>query len=303
MANKLSLPDFLEDYGDEDACWNHLRHARWGNTEFECPACGETEHWGLIKTRKLFECYQCGKQTSVTAGTILQDTKLPLTTWFLAAYLILTTKKGFSTLELARKTGVSDKTAWFLHHKITSVLGHAQAREMFGLVEADETHLGGKGPTKGGRAPNQELVMGIVECHENRCGRLRLYQIPETSRIVLHSRLAETVQSGSTVRTDGWQPYRRMEPLGFEHERISSLQTGTPGRQTPRIQMVFANLRSVMKGVHTQCSPVKLQSFLDLFAFRFNHRDDLATGLQTAVELWASSKPLTYQGIRCGGLN
>jgi predicted RNA-binding Zn-ribbon protein involved in translation (DUF1610 family) len=89
-----SLIEFVNEHPSEEDCWQFLREHRWGNNGFTCPNCGEDEHWGFIQTRKLFECYECRKQTSVTAGTILQDTKLDLQTWFLAIYHVVKTKRG-----------------------------------------------------------------------------------------------------------------------------------------------------------------------------------------------------------------
>lgn len=152
MAELLSLHAYMEKFGTERACWNHLRRARWGPDGFECPRCGETERWGLIETRKLFQCHACRYQCSITAGTIMQDTKLPLTTWFLAARLVLTFKKGISSHELGRQLGVCQETAWYLIQRLCRVVQRSYGRELFGLVEVDETYVGGyRGERKAGR--------------------------------------------------------------------------------------------------------------------------------------------------------
>lgn len=300
MAEEMSIRDFYERFPNETACWQHLRTHRWGEEGFECPRCGETDHWGLIKTRRLFECYECGKQTSVTAGTILQDTKLDLQTWFLAAYLILTWKKGISTPELARKTGISERSAWFVLHRITHVLGQATAEDLFGVVEADETFLGGKGEPEGGRPANQATVLGAVERREGRLGRLRLSVVPDRSGETFNTTLQPGLRPGTSLWTDGWAGYQSVQDV--DHWPISDAQATAPGHQIPAIHVVFANLKSVMKGVHGWCSRAKLQVFLDLFAYRFNHRDDLDAGVEQALGLLATTKPIGCQRL-VGGNN
>lgn len=297
MADKLSLRDFLDHFPDEQACWNHLRDARWGPNGFECPRCGETERWGLLQTRKLFQCKRCRHQTSVTSGTIFQDTKLELWTWFLAAYLILTTKKGISTPELARKVGFSEKTAWFVKHKIVHTLGREQASQLFGLVEVDEAFLGGKTPDVNGRATNKQQVLGAVEVGEDGLGRLRLTHVPNVKLATLQATLDATVEKGSRIHTDGYTAFLSVE--GYDHHRFIPEVRYKGGKELPRIHLVFSNLKRVIKGTHTKFHPAKLQAYLDEFVYRFDHRDDLTRAFQHGIRLLVSSKPLVYGEVRC----
>lgn len=298
MADELSLTGFYERFPDDDACWNHLREHRWDEDAFMCPACGEDERWGLIETRKLFECYECGRQTSITAGTVLEDTKLDLHTWFLAAFLVLTTKKGLSTLELARKIGVSEKTGWFVHHTITTVIGQAQAGQLFGTVEVDETRIGGTDRSGGGEPDNQEYVLGAVEQREDELGRVRLARIDVRNRDTLHGHIEDAVEPGSCVRTDRWRAYLELED--HEHDRAPRDLPNGSERYVPRIHVVFANLATQLGGTHAWCSAEKLQAYLDLFAYRFNHRDDQRAGFEQALGLLCSSKPVRWEGLVCG---
>lgn len=300
MTDEPSLPDFYDEFPDEEACWTYLREQRWGEDAFECPACGEDDHWGLIETRKLFECYACGRQTSITAGTVLEDTKLDLHTWFLAAFLVLTHKKGLSTLELARRIGVSEKTGWFVHHTITTVIGQAQAEDLFGTVEVDETSIGGTGPPGGGNPPNQEQVLGQVECGEERLGRVRFSVIEGRDRATVHGEIGEAVQPGSTVRTDRFRSYLKLED--HDHDRAPQGFPGGSERYIPRIHVVFGNLQNQLRGTHSGCSGEKLQAYLDVFAYRFNHRDNLQDGFEQALGLLVSPKPVRWQGL-VGGVN
>lgn len=297
MDPNLSFLEFTQRF-DEDTCWAHLRTARWGEDSFQCPRCGEDEHWGFIQTRKLFQCHECGKQTSITSGTTLADTKLDLATWFAATFLLTTTKKGVSTPDLARKLGISEKTAWFVSHKILTVLGEADARQLLGLVEADETFLAGQAG-QGGRARNEHMVFGVVERPDDEpgLGRVALRHIPKASRDDLHSGIEATVEAGSRVRTDGWQPYRGLER--HEHDRVPK-HSKAEGRQLPAIHTVFGNLKRVLKGVHTHVSEAKLQAFLDVFTFRFNHRDAPIEGVREALGGLVRAGPMRYGEVRCG---
>jgi transposase-like protein len=289
----MSTADFYERFPDEDACWRYLREQRWGPDQFDCPACGETEHGGLIQTRKLFECYACGKQTSLTAGTVLEDTKLDLQTWFLAAYYILTTKKSIRTPELARKVGFSERTAWFVHHKLTTVLGQAQAGQLLGTVEVDEEPIGGQeDPPK---AELRTTKSSYWAWSNNARAVLAGYgscRFPTRGRASLHPPIKQLIPPGSTVRTDRWRSYLQLED--HEHDRAPRDHPKGSSRYIPRTHLVFGNLKTVPKGVHGWCSAGKLQAYLDLFAYRFNHRDDLKEAFEQGVGCW-------FRLSRCGG--
>lgn len=298
MTDEMSLTEFYERFPGEDTCWTYLRQQRWGEDAFQCPACGEEEHWGLIETRKLFECYACGKQTSITAGTVLEDTKLDLHTWFLAAFLVLSHKKGLSTLELARKIDVSAKTGWFVHHTLTTVIGQAQAEALFGTVEVDEASVGGTGPPGGGNPPNQEQVLGQVECREDRLGRVRLRVIDGRDRATIHGEIEQGIEPESTVRTDRFRSYLKLDD--HEHDRAPKDLPNGSERYIPRIHVVFGNLQNQLRGTHSGCSGEKLQAYLDVFAYRFNHRDELQAGFEQALSSLVSAKPVRWEGLVSG---
>lgn len=298
MADAPSLYDFLAQFPDDQACWNHLREARWG-TGFECPRCRETERWSFIKTRKLFQCNACKYQASVTSGTILQDTKLPLHKWFLAAFFILTTKKGLSTHELARKVGVHQETAWFLHNKLVSVVQTRVGRELFGLVETDETYVGGKRGSVG-RRTSKATVVGMVESHEQGAGNLHLVHVENASGAELQPAVRAHVRPGSTVKTDGWQAYWGLDGE-YDLDNKTQPSRAQAKEHLPWIHIVFSNLKRVMGGVHTKATREKVQSFLDLFSYRFNHRSDLGRGLEAVLVGFVQAPVLRYEDIKGSG--
>lgn len=307
MANLVSLTEYMERFGTEDACWQHLRQARWGEDGFECPRCHETEHWGFIETRKLFQCHECGYQCSITAGTIMQDTKLALTTWFLAARLVLTMKKGISSHELARQLDISQDAAWYLIQRLSCVVKRAYGRQLFGLVEVDETYVGGKRSQEegSGRSHSRASVLGFVESKDNSAGNLVLHHVPDVSSTSIDPQLeAHVDKETAVVKTDGWLAYWSLaERTGFEHEMVKMDHLDVPAHEIfPWVHIVWSNLKRVIRGVHTKASRAQLQDYLDLFAFRFNHREDLQAGVEEGVVGLVSSKPVTREALKGGEL-
>ena len=173
----LSEIEFRERFGTEEACRKALFDMRW-REGLACPACG---HRGLcaLKTRKLFQCNRCKKQVRLTAGTVFQDTKLPLTAWFTAIYHLAQGKNGISSIELARRLGVKRQTAWLIKHKLMRAMGAREAEKpkLAGRVEVDDAYLGGERPGgKRGRgaAGKTPIVAAVETTAERRPKRLRL---------------------------------------------------------------------------------------------------------------------------------
>ncbi|PSG96981.1 hypothetical protein BRD56_07840 [Thermoplasmatales archaeon SW_10_69_26] len=195
-----SLTEFVNTHPTEEDCWQYLREHRWGKDGFTCPDCGEDEPWGLIQTRHVFECYACRKQTSVTAGTILQDTKLDLQTWFLAIYHVIKTKKGITEPELARTLGVHAETAHNIRQKIYRILRRAQQRSLDGVGEADETYVGGKRPDdSSGRGTSKQCVVALVDNKDEEAGNLHLQCVPGAGGENLAPTVRVRVQEGSML--------------------------------------------------------------------------------------------------------
>jgi predicted RNA-binding Zn-ribbon protein involved in translation (DUF1610 family)/transposase-like protein len=291
MKHVPSLDDFEEAFPTEESCWTHLRDARWGEDSFTCPDCGESEHWGFIETRDLFECYQCHKQTSVTAGTILQDTKLDLRTWFRAVHLLTTTKKSVSGLELARKLGVHPETGYHVHQKVCHVLGTTEGRALFGIVEGDETYVGGKRPEDdSGRGTSKAQVLGLVEHREDHAGNLHLMHVPDGSGETLGGVVRDRVAGDACVWTDGWAGYQGLDGGrdGGQDGREHEARVPGPDEQAhdvlPWFHTVASNLKDVVHHVHRFVSDANVQPYLDAFRYRFNHRARLGDGFRKALE-------------------
>lgn len=290
------LLEFMERFPDEQTCGEHLREARWG-TGFECPMCEENEHWGFIRTRKRWECYECGHQCSVTSQTIMHDTKLPLRTWFLAAYLVFTTKKGISSHELARKLDIKQESAWYLQQRLSRVVGTKHGRQLFGLVEADESYVGGKG-SKPGRSTDKTLVLGLVEDKGESAGNLHLRALSRANRDSVQPVVEDHVELGACVRTDGWSAYAKLEEEGYEHDPHIQERPEDASENLPWVHVVFSNLKRVIMGTHTRADEPKFQGYLDLFNDRFNWRARLGKGLDLGLEGLANTPALTRKQIR-----
>lgn len=296
MPRILSLDEFEAAFPDEDACWNHLARARWPNG-FRCPLCDQTEH-RFLRSRRLFECLACGHQSSVTSGTLLQDTKLALRTWMRAVYLFATTKKSVSACELQRKLGLgSYSTAWLLHAKIQRAL-KKDAQDLRGLVEVDETFVGPVSLGRGGRGSGKAVVAVAVEERGEHAGRLALLHVQDASSGSLAAFVQANVELGSVIKTDGWKGYARLPESGYQH---AAEVEGAPERAPevlPRMHVAAGNLKRVLDGVHAgRVSRRHLHAYLAEFAFRYNHRGHVGRAFGIALQLIAQARPLTYKMV------
>jgi transposase-like protein len=284
-----SLIEFQAEFGTEAACAAYLVELRWPNG-FVCPACGSLRAWTLKTKTHTFECADCGRQTSVRAGTILQDSKLALTTWFLAAFLIATHSNGLSARQLQRLLGLgSYRTAWMLAGKLRRAMVDPQRAPLSGLIEADESTLPLRtkdDPAAGGGGHSLEgkmALVGAVEISDGVVGRLRLQAIDDYSAETLHAFLLKAVTPGSAVKTDGWSGYPGAPGLAHDPHVI-----------LPTIHTVFSNVKSWAKGVYHGLRRPHLQSYLDEFVFRFNRRRTPHAAFRSILRIATAIKPVPY---------
>src|SRR5881394_3541005 len=217
------MPSFLARFGSDEQCREYLFKARWPNG-FRCAACGHDDAYAL-RTKIVYECVACGKQHSLLAGTIFEQTKTGLARWFLAIYLVTSSKRGISAMELQRQLGfASYGTAWAWLHKIRRAMVARDREPLGGRVEADETLVGGAKPGKPGRgAAGKTVVAGAIESGRGkgkgrRLGRLRLEAVPDASAASLQGFLGRNVHSPAEVATDGWRGYDGLAAEGYHHE-------------------------------------------------------------------------------------
>lgn len=304
MTERLDLPTLIDRYHDEDSCRDLLERLRWPDGPV-CPDCGESERIGRVSTRPLIRCNACGRQFSVTVGTVLQDSKLPLWKWFLATYLVCESKKGYSSNQLKRTLGVTYKTAWFVTHRIRGAMGQVHREQLTGVIEVDETFHGGKRRFPGrkghtGPAPgynplaDKTIVVGAVE----RGGQVRLRVVPDRKARTLGEFIVAEVADGATaVYTDEFAAYRaaRIADENTVHETVNhSADEWVRGDvHTNTVEGVWSLFKRSVIGTHHQLSVKHLPAYLDEIAFKYNNRDNLEIFRET-LRVLVTADPMTY---------
>ena len=248
-----------------------------------CPKCGYLKSWNKGET--LYECASCGRQTSVIAGTIFQDTRKPLRTWFTAIWWVTTQKNGASAIGLQQILGLgSYKTAWTWLHKIRTAMVNPKRTKLSGTVEVDETYIGGEeNDGKRGRGTsNKSLVVVAVELREgrNQLGRIRMKFVPDASKESLQGFICENIERGSTIITDGWSSYASINKQGYHHEIPKRFEVADEKNLLPHVHMIVSLLKRWILGTHQGAvQDTHLQAYLDEYVFRFNRRKSAKRGL------------------------
>jgi hypothetical protein len=253
-------------------------------------------------------CSECGTRTSVTAGTIFDRTRTPLTVWFAACWLFATGKDGVSALSLKRTLEIgSYQTAWAMLHRLRSVLVRPGRDRLAGAVEVDETYIGGvESGLPGGRAPGKKVLVGIaVEVHEPRgLGRCRMRPLADTSADSLHAFVREHVEPGAKVITDAWQGYHGLDKLGYVHDRRSQRASRARGEDPHQLLPATHRVASLAKrwllGTHQgSVDRPHLPAYLDEFVFRFNRRHSRSRGMlfYRVLELAVLHAPVRYDHL------
>jgi transposase-like protein len=304
-----NMREFRERFSTQDACREYLVRCRWPDG-FVCPKCLSKKAW-LNKKRYSFECQECGRQTSPTANTIMHRSHLPLQEWFWAAYLVATHTPGISALQLQRQLGIGGyKNAWHLLHRLRRAMVNDNRTRLSGLIEVDESFIGGPAKGKKGRgvaaSSHKSLVVGAVEVltYENadgkrqeRAGRLRLALITAATEESLGEFLTQNIESGSRVRTDGWKGYSDAAVADFIHHVRVVGSSQLAHKKFPHIHRVFSNLKTWINGTHHGVEPKHLPSYLDEFVFRFNRRNTPMAAFQTLLGISVQKKPTPLEAF------
>jgi len=293
--------EFEKWFISEEACREYIFRLRWPNG-FRCPRCHHPKAW--LTSRKLHHCAQCGLETSVTAGTIFQDTRKPIRVWFQAMWYVVSQKNGVSALGLQRVLGLPRyETAWIWLHKLRTAMIRPGRDRLSGTVEVDETYIGGVWPGKRGRgAAGKSLIIIAAEDKENHLGRIRLRRVPDASAASLIPAVQDSVEPGNVVRTDGWKGYARLNSEGYRHMKVR--QFADIGENLlPLTNRVASLLKRWLQGTHQGAIRAShLDYYLDEYTFRFNRRTSRSRGklFYRLVQQAVTVAPVKGQDIRGG---
>jgi transposase-like protein len=291
-----TLLEFEARFSSEEACRDYLYQLRWPNG-FRCPYCGHEKAW-LVGT-VLFQCARCDHQISVIAGTIFHGTHKPLTLWFRTIWWVTGQKNGASALGLKRILGLgSYRTAWTWLHKLRRAMVTPGRNRLAGIIEVDESYIGGEKPGKRGRGTaGKSLVVIAAEVKGPRIGRIRLHRVSDASAESLEEVVQEAADQGSVIRTDGWSGYSQLNSLGYVHLVVRK-DADLGENLLPSCHRVASLLKRWLMGTHQGAvSHDHLDYYLDEFTFRFNRRTSHHRGklffrlLQNAVEV----NPVTFR--------
>jgi transposase-like protein/IS1 family transposase len=272
MKSGMNLIKLMDDFGSDERARKYLESLRWPNG-VACLRCGSLKCY-YTSTRRTWECNSCGYHFSVTAGTMFHDTHLPLHKWLLAAYLMVESKNGISALQLQRTLDVAYRTAWYLCHRIRVAMEDAYPMRLRGIVEIDETFVGGKVRGKGrGHKGNKAVVVGAVQ----RGGKISLKVIEARDRETLQKFIGEvTADETEAYFTDEWAPYAGIADENTRHETVNhSIEEWTRGDiHTNAVENVWSLLKRSIIGAYQRVSVKHLDAYLDELEWRFNNRDN-----------------------------
>jgi transposase-like protein len=299
-----SLIEAIRYFSDLDVCTDFVANLRWPDGP-ACPRCGSTEY-SYLTTRRLWKCKGCKKQYSVKLGTIFEDSPLGLDKWLPAVWLIANSKNGISSHELGRALGTTQKSAWFMLHRIRLAMQTGSFLKLSGEVEVDETYIGGKarnmhaaarrripqgrsiGPTA-----NKTPVLGMRE----RSGKVRAEVVPNVSKKEVQPRVRESITPGSTLYTDAFSSYAGLDG-DFVHQVIDHTEKYVEGRvHTNGIENFWSLLKRGLHGTYVSVEPFHLFRYLDERVLTYNLRDLNDYGRFEAVLRHVAGRRLTWAEV------
>jgi transposase-like protein len=296
--------EFLDWFHDEEACINYLEQLRWPQG-FICPCCGVRDEPYQVSRGRIM-CRTCRHQCTATAGTLFAKTRTPLRTWFAAAWYVTSQKNGVSALGLQRALGLgSYQTAWSMLHRLRRAMVNPAREKLRGVVEVDETYIGGR--EKGKRSAihyskkKAIIVVAVELLRPKGFGRVRLRQISSASKKTVLPFVCEAIEPGSVIHTDGSPIYDSLKEHGYTRNKIVHLGSSEPAHTTmPGVHRVASLLKRWLLGTHQgSVQSDKLDYYLDEYVFRFNRRTSRSRGLlfYRLLEQAVVTDPITYHEI------
>ena len=298
----LSEAEFRERFGTDEACREALFDMRWRDG-LTCPACGGRSFCELT-ARKVFQCNRCKRQVRLTAGTVFQDTKLPLTTWFSAIYHLTQSKGGISSIELGRRLGVKQGTAWLIKHKLMRAMAAREATKprLSGRVEVDDAYLGGErsGGKRGrGAAGKTPIVAAVETTPERKPRRLRLTVVKGFRKKGVEKIAKRDFAPGSNVVSDGLSCWPAVERAGCKHFPMLTGSGKRAANWAPFrwVNTTLGNIKTALVGTYHHVSPKHAPSYLASFAYRFNRRRQLDSIIERLAWAAVHTAPQPYRLI------
>jgi transposase-like protein len=298
----LSEAEFRERFGTEEACRKALFEMRWRDG-LTCPGCGGRSFCRL-RTRELFQCNRCKKQLRLTAGTVFQDSKLPLTAWFAAIYHLTQAKNGISSIELGRRLGVRQQTAWLMKHKLMRAMAEREAAKprLSGRVEVDDAYLGGERPggKRGRGAAGKTPVVAAVETTpERKPRRLRLTVVKGFRKKEVEKIAKRDLAPGTNVVSDGLSCWPAVAKAGCAHFPMATGAGKRAAGWAPFrwVNTCLGNIKTALVGTYRHVSPKHAQQYLTSFAYRFNRRYQLDSIVERLAWAAVHTGPHPYRVI------
>jgi transposase-like protein len=297
-----TLMEAVRYFADPKVCFEHMLQAKWPLSNPACPKCG-SERVGVIRSRSMLQCKEpkCRKQFSVKVDTIFEDSPLGLDKWFVAVWCISNAKNGISSYEIARALGVTQKTAWFMMHRVRMAMKVRSFRKLAGEVEVDETFIGGKAANmhkdkrekkiRGRGSVGKAIVQGLLE----RGGEVRTKMVGSIDDMTLQTNVRANVQFGSRVYSDALPSYYGLS-LNYFHSFIDHLTRYVSGRvHVNGLENFWSLLKRGLKGTYVSVAPFHLERYLDEQAFRYNERKESDANRFYNVLCAVTGKRLTWK--------
>jgi transposase-like protein len=292
----LSLPEFLEKYGTDKQCQESLIKLRWPQG-FVCPSCGNTTYY-RVKSRDLFQCKTCRRQTSVISGTIFASTKIKLSIWFLGIYFITQSKDGISSLNLARSLGISANAALRMKHKLQHVMKtRDDSKPLSGILKIDDAYLGGKrrGGKRGRGAPGKEpFIAAVASNAQGHPISMKFNIISGFTKAEITSWTMKHVIPGSIVFSDGLQCFTGVANAGCTHKVIVT-GGGPDSVDIPEfrwLNTIIGNVKNSIRGTYHAISKKHMPRYLAEFCYRFNRRFDLGAMIERLAYVAVRTSPM-----------
>lgn len=291
-TNFKTLTEFTTFFSEEVICHKYFERIRFKNGDF-CPHCRHTKIF-CFSNGKRYRCGNCKKDFSIKTGTLFGESKIPLQKWFIAIYLLTTRKKGISSIELAEQVGVSQKTAWFIDHRIREALKQGKGK-LFGITEVDETYIGGKHVRKDGFR-KKIPIMGMTE----RDGKTKAYHIPNRETHIILNKVRENIDPSAFIMTDEAHVYRKLPKLGYRRGGVKHGHRNWARGEinTNSIESFWALFKRGYHGTYHSMSKKHLQRYVNEFVFRFNARGkEMSEKFAEVVSLISKRGKMSYKTL------